>query len=407
MEATTVLPAAPGNAPDWAQVERLLTLARSHLGMELAWLSEFADGQQIIRAASGDLDTLQIKLNQGFPLVDSYCVRVLAGTLPPVIGDVRRHPGTRDLAITGAGGVGAYVGTPWRGEDGETAGMLCCVDRGAVASLDAQAGRFLGLIADLVSDHISSPVAPEHRSVPHEEAKIMAILESGAVRMVFQPVVRLSDGAVGGFEALARFDDPELPTPAHAFAAAQRVGLGVELELLAAERALERLDEFSPGVSLGINLSAEALMTPKVEKMLLGFRDRNVCVELTEHTEVLDYAKLVEVTDRLRAAGLHISVDDAGSGYASLRHILQLHPGTIKLDIAIIRGIDVDPARQALTRSLVAFAADVGASLIAEGIEFQAEHDMLRKVGVEWGQGYLMARPGPLPPVMTALGGGG
>jgi EAL domain-containing protein (putative c-di-GMP-specific phosphodiesterase class I) len=406
MEATTVLPAVPDSASDWVQVERLLALARSHLGMELAWLSEFADGEQIIRAASGDLGALQITLDEGFPLDDSYCGRVLAGTLPPVISDVRRHPCTRDLPITKAAGIGAYVGVPWRGQNGETAGMLCCADRCAVTSLDTQAGRFLGLIADLVSDHVNSPVIPDHRRVGSEEAKIMTILDSGAIRMVFQPVVRLSDGAIWGFEALARFDDPDLPTPAHAFAAAARVGLGVELELLAAECALERLDDIPPDVALGINLSAQALMTPKVEQMLLRFRGRDVGVELTEHTEVPDYAKLVEVTDRLRAAGLHIAVDDAGAGYASLRHILQLHPGVIKLDIAIIRGIDVDPARQALTRSLVSFAADIGAGLVAEGIEFQAEHDMLRKLGVELGQGYLMARPGPLP-VMTALGGGG
>ena len=90
-------------------------------------------------------------------------------------------------------------------------------------------------------------------------------------------------------------------------------------------------------------------------------------------------------------------VDDAGAGYASLRHILQLHPGVIKLDIAIIRGIDTAPVRQALTRSLVGFAADIDAVLVAEGIEYQAEHDILRQLRVDYGQGFLMARPGPLP----------
>lgn len=89
-------------------------------------------------------------------------------------------------------------------------------------------------------------------------------------------------------------------------------------------------------------------------------------------------------------------VDDAGAGYAGLRHILQLRPDVIRLDIGLVRGIDTDPIRLALTRSPVAFAAEIGATLIADGIETHAEHQMLRRLHLGYGQGYLLGRPAPL-----------
>jgi EAL domain-containing protein (putative c-di-GMP-specific phosphodiesterase class I) len=222
------------------------------------------------------------------------------------------------------------------------------------------------------------------------------VLGSRAVRMAFQPVVRLHDGSILAYEALARFDRDHFPTPAHAFAAAIEAGIGVELELLAVEQALHSLDHIPPGAWLTMNLSVEALMHPAVRATLLAHAGRGIVVELTEHTQVLDYTALTQVTDDLRAAGILIAVDDAGAGYASLSHILQLRPDIIKLDITLTRGIDTDPVRAALARSLVSFAHDIGAMLIAEGIETPAEHEKLRELGVELGQGYYMARPGPL-----------
>jgi len=106
---------------------------------------------------------------------------------------------------------------------------------------------------------------------------------------------------------------------------------------------------------------------------------------------------LIAATERLRAAGAQIAVDDAGAGYASFRHILKLRPAMIKLDLEIVRDVDSDPVRRALTRSLVSFAAEADAVLVAEGIETEAELTVLRRLGVGFGQGYLLARPGPLP----------
>jgi EAL domain-containing protein (putative c-di-GMP-specific phosphodiesterase class I) len=101
----------------------------------------------------------------------------------------------------------------------------------------------------------------------------------------------------------------------------------------------------------------------------------------------------------LRSRGAQLMVDDAGAGFASFKHIVDLKPDVIKLDLSLTRDIDTDPLRRALAASVLAFADEVGASIVAEGIETYSELDALRALGVRYGQGYLLARPGrgPVP----------
>lgn len=226
---------------------------------------------------------------------------------------------------------------------------------------------------------------------------VHAVLGSAALEATFQPVLSLADGTIVAYEALARFPDHRLLDPGTAFAAANQVGLGVELEHLALWQALDRLGDVPAGVYLSTNLSVEAILDPGVQETVLTHAHRQIAVELTEHTQVLDYPRLVAVTDRFRQAGIPIAVDDAGAGFASLSHILQLRPDIIKLDITLTSSIDVDPVRMALARCLTGFANDIGAMLIAEGIETAAERDKLLELGISYGQGYFLGRPAPLP----------
>ena len=247
---------SPGHAgahTDVQAIERLLWLVRSHLGVEVAWVSAFTDGQQIIHAASGETAAMNVPVGAGTDLQGSFCLRVMAGTLPPVVTDARRHPITRDLPVTRDLNIGSYVGVPWRGPGGGVAGMLCCVSRHPDPSLDTDAVRFMTFVADLISDHMGGPLA-ELRQAEHQAThSVRSILEQQAIRMVFQPVVELTGGATVAYEALARFDAAVFSSPDKAFAAATQSGLGVGLELLAVRRALERLPDLPDGFWLGVN----------------------------------------------------------------------------------------------------------------------------------------------------------
>jgi EAL domain-containing protein (putative c-di-GMP-specific phosphodiesterase class I) len=370
------------------QLSRLLTLARTHLGMDVAWLSVFAADEQVIVAADGALAEMNVTVGENMQLAGSLCTRVLAGTLPAVVTDARRHPVARDLPGTRELNIGSYVGAPWRAADGSVGGMLCCLNRTAAPGLDEHAVRYLSLLADLVSDHLASPATQARRDAL---TAVRSVLEAAAIRTVFQPVVALADRTVIAHEALSRFDEAVFTGPEHAFATAARCGLGAELELLAAERALETRGP--SGGWLGINLSAETLLTPRARELLLAHAGRGLAVEITEHTPVPDYDRLNDHLRPLRAAGIRVAVDDAGAGFAGLQHILQLRPDTIKLDIALVRDIDQDPVRRALSRSLVAFADEVGATLVAEGVETAGEASTLAELGVRYGQGFLLGRP--------------
>jgi EAL domain-containing protein (putative c-di-GMP-specific phosphodiesterase class I) len=121
-----------------------------------------------------------------------------------------------------------------------------------------------------------------------------------------------------------------------------------------------------------------------------------VILELTEHDVVDRYEPLVDTLWGLRRSGVRLSVDDAGAGFASLRHIMKLAPDFIKLDRELVSGIDLDPVRRALTRALLDFAGDTGAQVIAEGVETADELTVIRDFGVPLAQGYHLARPAPI-----------
>jgi EAL domain-containing protein (putative c-di-GMP-specific phosphodiesterase class I) len=129
--------------------------------------------------------------------------------------------------------------------------------------------------------------------------------------------------------------------------------------------------------------------------------EREIVLEITEHAPVESYADLTAALDLLRSQ-VRIAVDDAGAGYAGLQHILEIRPDIVKLDIALVRGVDGDPVRRALVAGMVAFAREGGCSLLAEGIETDSELSTLQTLGVALGQGYLLGRPASIDALPAA-----
>lgn len=125
--------------------------------------------------------------------------------------------------------------------------------------------------------------------------------------------------------------------------------------------------------------------------------ERQLVVEITEHAVVEDYHLLQHTVHDLRALGVQIAVDDAGAGISSLRHIVQLAPETIKLDISLTQGVGSSPLRRALAGALIEFAQRIGAQLIVEGIEEVSDLTTWTALGADAVQGFLVGRPGALP----------
>ena len=219
--------------------------------------------------------------------------------------------------------------------------------------------------------------------------------------MELQPIRDLQDGERVGFEALARFYVEPMHSPDVWFRSAASAGLGEELELLAVRSAIGLLDELPDSAVVSINVSPVVAASYDLLRLVAPVASR-VILEVTEHARIDDYFALERSLRRLRDYGARIAVDDVGAGFATLRHILGLCPDLVKLDVSLIRDIDGDPWRRALAASLVTFAREIDALIVAEGIETPAEFELLRELGIRYGQGFYLGPPQPLLEALTS-----
>jgi EAL domain-containing protein (putative c-di-GMP-specific phosphodiesterase class I) len=177
------------------------------------------------------------------------------------------------------------------------------------------------------------------------------------------------------------------------------VSLERELERAALESALAGFGRLPPDCFMSVNLGPAAALDDDMTTLLATHGPARTVVELTEHAQVSDYDALHAGLLQLRAHGLRLAIDDAGAGYASLRHILNLNPDIIKADISLTALADSDRGSRAMMSALVSFASEMGQLVIAEGIERAETLTALQVIGVHYGQGYLLGRPQPLPAV--------
>jgi EAL domain-containing protein (putative c-di-GMP-specific phosphodiesterase class I) len=238
----------------------------------------------------------------------------------------------------------------------------------------------------------------DRRRREHEERRIARLIDGEGLNVALQPIVDLDSRRVVGAEALARFTDDRdnrMPTE-ETFLDAHALGMGVELELAIIELALRCEERLPEGLYLALNVSPALLATGDLEDLIArGHHDvRPIVVELTEHQAVEDYGELSQALERLRDQGVRVAVDDVGSGFASFRHVTRVNPEILKLDRSLVCGIDEDPVRQSLASAIVAFARDVGAIVVSEGIESENELSCLMDLAVGCGQGFYLARPG-------------
>jgi len=240
---------------------------------------------------------------------------------------------------------------------------------------------------------VTSLMRPELENRARSQAdssRVEEIVRERAFRTVFQPVIDLRSGETVGHEALTRFQDGVAPDIWLAEAAT--VGRRTELDVAMLEAAVGAAARLPENTWLGTNVSPAAIEDQERLERALNRASRPVVLEVTEYERVDDYGALSEAVRRLRPE-VRLAVDDAGAGYASLRHVLMLRPDFVKLDQEWIRGVEGDAARQALIGALVLFSERTASVLIAEGVETEAELDTLRALGVELGQGFFLGRP--------------
>jgi len=352
----------------------VVELTHRHLGLDVAYITELTTDGQVYRAAAGDAAAFDIVLGAD----------ARAALHEGVLGDQAPQ------ATAGAAGAigGAFIGVPLRLSDGTPFGTLCGLSSGERADLDQRDVGFMSMLGEVVVGALD-----EQWRQQQLRSDIERLIYREDLHVAYQPIIDLEAERCVGFEALARFPEP-FARPDWTLAAAQRFGLALELERLVVREAWKMIPSLRPGQFLALNVSPDALVELARRANL---RDdlplRQLVIEVTEHAGVDSYGPLRKELAPLRERGLRIAVDDAGAGYASLRHVLELRPDIIKVDRSLIHGLARDHAQRVAVGAFRSIARHLRATVVAEGVERVEDLEAALELGLQAAQGYLLGRP--------------
>lgn len=373
-------------------IQSALQAARRHLGMSVAYISRLErDESHILYVDAPGYEAL-LKPGDVRHANEVYCRYALESRIPALLPDAACHPLTRDLQITHAIPVGAFLSVPILSREGEVIGLLCCLDPVAKPSLTARDLGTARMFADIAGAQLEQKRALA-RQAALTEKKVARVIERRQFSMVYQPLWNIGSGKIFGFECLARFSADPARDPKSWFEEAGSVGMLADLELALIQFALAGIEAFPPEIRLSINVSPTTILDPRFLDTLIDYDISRLVIELTERVRVTDYQAVRDALAPLGPMGVRIAVDDAGSGWASLQHIIGMRADLIKLDRSLVSGLEASPASRAMIAALSQFGRETNCAILAEGIETPEEFTALKALGVEYGQGFLLGKP--------------
>ena len=351
---------------------------------------------------AGDADEAIETARRTRPTVVLCDVRMPGGGGPRATAEIRSNaPRTNVLALSAHDDRSTVIGMLQAGAvgylvKGSSADDIVGAIRRAARGESSLSARVTG---EVIRELVGQLELRDHEAeLKRRRASLMRkVVEGGGITMVFQPIVDLQTLDIVGLEALARFGGRPVRPPDKWFHEAGALGMRIDLELATARAALTGRVSMAEDVYLAVNISPDTAVSPAFPMFLAEEDIDGVVFEISEHAQVEDYDELNAVLSEVRARGGRLAIDDAGAGFASLQHILLLSPDLIKLDMGLTRDVDSDPARRALASALASFAGEIGAGLIAEGIETAGELETLRGLGVGFGQGFHLGKPAADP----------
>lgn len=241
---------------------------------------------------------------------------------------------------------------------------------------------------------------------------LQEVLLADQLSTVFQPLVDLRTREVLGYEALSRGPAGSIyQMPLRLFELAEEADLVFELDRKCRRRALAASSSLPARAKLFVNVFPSAMYDPEFQGAALvrlaadhGLSPDRVVLEITERSAIENYDLFAEALAELTRSGFSIAVDDVGAGYSGLEKIARLNPRYLKFDRELVRDIDSSYIRREMTRALKAFADKIGSTIVAEGIERDAELRALLDLGIQFGQGFLLGRPAAafLPPALAS-----
>lgn len=248
------------------------------------------------------------------------------------------------------------------------------------------------------------------------EIDLRKALELDQFRVYYQPIVSLLNGQIMGFEALSRWQRPEgLVMPAEFIAVADETGviLPINRQLLydacRQVKSWQAVFKSDPPLTINLNITPKQFAQPELAVQIgetlreTGLDPGCVNLEITETIAMGDAERSAIVLSELKALGVRLDIDDFGTGYSSLSRLQRFPVDALKVDRSFISRIDTDPATHEIVRVIVGLAHGLRLNVVAEGVETQAQVDLLRSMGCELAQGYLYSKPVPADAIEILL----
>ncbi|MDC0535302.1 EAL domain-containing protein [Francisellaceae bacterium] len=376
-------------------LNELLHIIRRYFDMDVAFISRFSGDDLLFDYVDKKNESLPIEENTKSELCQSYCKKIVDGELSELTNDAPHDEIAKNLPATSKLAIGSYIGIPIILPNGKVHGTFCCFKHEIDHHLTKRDVSLVKEFADLSAKIIYKN---EQESRIHQEvySKISNIIDNEQMSTVYQPIFNLKKRMITGFESLTRFKISPYQTPGVIFSQANQIKLGFELELMAISTAIKNFNVYSEQYYLLINISPEHLLQDKLIDALRMHDLSKIVIEITEHAIISDYEELTDHIKILKHLGAKIAIDDAGNGYASFNHIIQLNADIIKLDLTLIRNIDKNKRQKALVAALIAFAKVTNCQVIAEGVETLTELKEILNLGANIVQGYFISKPLPL-----------
>ena len=372
-------------------LQTAVTLIGEHFDFPMVQLNIVDQQQQhTIVAVGTGLDSL--------PRNESLCHQVVRDGVPKRITDLDPIPPT-------AGRFRAYIGVPITGREGVVVGALCLLDT-VPREFGEHQMRQLVLAAAVVTDQLELLRRLQPTAAGNAEAtRLIAAIDADEIIPHYQPIIDMNTGRIVGIEALARWRHPDLGwLPPSAFVpVAEDTDIIIDLDLAVLEQAVIDLTMFhglQPGLWLSVNLSARHFQHRDCIPRLIGVvadagvDPRWVSIEVTETAAFAGYGQDRDFLQDLRRAGFRIMLDDFGTGFSSLDHLLRLPIDGIKLDRSLTAALGA-PAGIAISRALLTLASELGLNTVVEGVETAEQADAAHALGARFGQGHLWARALP------------
>jgi len=374
--------------------ESLASVIGSDPSLEMVGSAQDAQGAIDLAAwRLPDVAMLDVRMPGGGPRAAAEIARLSPTTRVLALSAVEDRESV--LAMIRAGALG-YVGKTASNE--EILGAIHgTAEGGTRLSPRAVNGVFETIAETADGEGIPNGSEPSPRD-PREE--IARIIERRAVECAYQPIADLETFHVIGVEALPRFRTRPMRPPETWLTEAAKHGSLIDLELVALAAALGGMEVLPSDAFLAVSVSPRTALSDRLGDLIRGADPKRIALELNEPSAGLD-ALPTGGLDELRHRGVRVGVRHAGSGLWGPRHLVKLAPDLIKVDMSTLREMSADPTGHDPVSSVIGFAFDTGAKVVAEGVETDQEAEALRRLGIDLAQGNYLARPGQIP-----IGGG-